>query len=1730
MSAVFCFFSIPCAADSVVVFNEIMYHPATNESQLEWVELHNQMAVDVDISNWYLADGIEFLFPEGTIIAGGDYIVVGIDPSALEAEGIFDAYGPFTGRLENAGERLELRNNNNRLMSSVRYREETAVAADGAGVSLAKIDPNGASSDLENWTASLEIGGTPGDRNFPSQYDPGALRDGLISYWNFDDESLGGGGGYFEDFAEPNGAPQDWYVAQGTVSIVSEWISVRAGGESCAWAGASGAPLEFSEIRSVSFRVNFAGRPTDTVGRHGGVILCADSPTNRNSSSGYIVDWIDRSTDRGYRMYKSTAGTHTFFETGSGHAEPGSQWRIEFDATGFTLFADDAQIKRCTDASYRNGHIGFWCYSNTGQDIRFDDVVVEYTGSARDSGGGGNHGEVGPDVVQVEGLVGTGAASFDNSTDSYVNAGSGNDNNFSVTSGITVEALVKSQWSGESGDYDILFAKDDGDRSIVLSFQHDGITANRDIALSPAAQPVLSFGLNRGGEYSELDMPLDGQEGRPLLGSLTDGTAHHVAAVYDGASGVKGIYVDGVLCFSAEFEPGGAIESGGTGDALIGNSEDAGQPFSGVIDEAAFWARALTQKELQLHFDNFTAGRNYFAPRGEEEDAACFIVFNETGISNTKGNWLELFNGCNTEFALSDCVLVSAGTVSAEYVFPEQTLPGGVYLVLHEADLGFDLAEGNKIFLYSPGKAQVLASVLLHYGYRGRYPDGSDVWCFQENGSPGETNSVSLSDALVISEIMYHPSGDPEEPLEYLELANRGASPIDLSAFSVSDGVSYTFPEGLILSTGGYIVIARNPERVKEYYGIDNVVGPYEGVLSNGGERIALIDAAGNPVDEVRYCDGAPWPSYADGGGSSLELRDLWADNNKSSSWSASDEAAKAAWRSYNYSGIAASNLGPTQWNELVIGLLDDGEVLLDDISVIEDHPTQGDVEFVQNGGFQSGESKWRLIGNHSHSEVIDDSGSPGNRILHLVATGPTEHMHNHAETTFANSESVVNGREYRISFRAKWLGGSNQLNTRLYFNRLPRTTLLEMPEHPGTPGVINSVFESNIGPAFSDFRHRPVVPEPTDTVTVSVKADDPDGVERCMLWWSVNGGAWESKEIAAAGQNTYKGMIPPAEGGAAVQFFVEAEDTGGQWAAFPARGSDSRALYRVNDGQAQLDKLHNLRIIMTPADTNLLHEETNVMSNDRMGATVIYDEADVYYDVGVRLRSSERGRSKPNRVGFNIGFNRDKLFRGVHRSVGIDRAGGWGLAGVTSPSQDEILIKHIVNHAGKIPGMYDDLVHTIAPRNSQTGSALLMMARFGDVFLDSQWENGSEGNVYNYELIYYPTTTVDGNPESLKRPQPDGVTGVDIKSLGGDKEVYRWFFSLENNRREDDYEQFTTFCNNFYASSSQIVEKAKEVMDVDEWMRTFCIYSLCGVNDAYTYGNYHNLKIYIRPGDGKALAFHWDLDWCWTSGTETRGFWGGNNLSRIMSRPPFARMYYRHMLDIIDTTYNRSYMDYWVQHYGDLAGQNFGGVSTYISQRRSHLLGLLSNLPVSSSFAIITENGEDFTVEKGTASVEISGGSPLEVAQIELNGELIDPEWSSISRWSIEVPLLDGANELEFVALDTYGEAIASDDITIVAGTDDRPPRFRRGDANADGGVDISDVVTILLYLFSGEQVPCHDAVDVNDDSTVDISDAVSLLAYLFAGGNQPPEPFEECGSDPTEDALDCVSFEPCD
>lgn len=145
---------------------------------------------------------------------------------------------------------------------------------------------------------------------------------------------------------------------------------------------------------------------------------------------------------------------------------------------------------------------------------------------------------------------------------------------------------------------------------------------------------------------------------------------------------------------------------------------------------------------------------------------------------------------------------------------------------------------------------------------------------------------------IVINEIMYNPPpelGD-DDYWEYIEIYNNDGEPADLTGWSFSDGIDFNFPDGTILEAGNYLVIARVPDSISDFYGITNLVGPFENgtALSNGGESVALSDGDGNVVDFVEYNDGGDWPTEPDGDGPSLSLINPDLDNSLPESWEAS--------------------------------------------------------------------------------------------------------------------------------------------------------------------------------------------------------------------------------------------------------------------------------------------------------------------------------------------------------------------------------------------------------------------------------------------------------------------------------------------------------------------------------------------------------------------------------------------------------------------------------------------------------------------------------------------------------------------------------------------------------------------------------------------------------------------------------------------------------------------------
>ena len=120
---------VSARADTTLVFNEIMYHPpntnAVDESNHEWIELYNQMAVDVDVSGWSIGGDVGFTFPPNSRVPGRGLIVVAASPATIIANsGQANIIGPFTNQLGNNGGTLLILNNVGRIVDQITYGTE----------------------------------------------------------------------------------------------------------------------------------------------------------------------------------------------------------------------------------------------------------------------------------------------------------------------------------------------------------------------------------------------------------------------------------------------------------------------------------------------------------------------------------------------------------------------------------------------------------------------------------------------------------------------------------------------------------------------------------------------------------------------------------------------------------------------------------------------------------------------------------------------------------------------------------------------------------------------------------------------------------------------------------------------------------------------------------------------------------------------------------------------------------------------------------------------------------------------------------------------------------------------------------------------------------------------------------------------------------------------------------------------------------------------------------------------------------------------------------------------------------------------------------------------------------------------------------------------------------------------------------------------------------------------
>jgi hypothetical protein len=150
---------------------EINYGPvgldSTDAESYEFIEFKNTGASSISLADVAFSDGITYSFPADAKIDAGGFIVLAVNREKFVLRYGFNPYGVYTGKLNNAGEKVALKDlKADKTFLTLEYNDKTPwpEAADGGGRTLvsATADAAGDPNDAAYWRASFRADGSPG--------------------------------------------------------------------------------------------------------------------------------------------------------------------------------------------------------------------------------------------------------------------------------------------------------------------------------------------------------------------------------------------------------------------------------------------------------------------------------------------------------------------------------------------------------------------------------------------------------------------------------------------------------------------------------------------------------------------------------------------------------------------------------------------------------------------------------------------------------------------------------------------------------------------------------------------------------------------------------------------------------------------------------------------------------------------------------------------------------------------------------------------------------------------------------------------------------------------------------------------------------------------------------------------------------------------------------------------------------------------------------------------------------------------------------------------------------------------------------------------------------------------------------------------------------------------------------------------------------------------------------
>jgi hypothetical protein len=1069
-------------------------------------------------------------------------------------------------------------------------------------------------------------------------------------------------------------------------------------------------------------------------------------------------------------------------------------------------------------------------------------------------------------------------------------------------------------------------------------------------------------------------------------------------------------------------------------------------------------------------------------------DAINSVVINEF-LANTEDpndDFVEIYNYSTRAVDISGAWLSDNPSTNKFRIPNETILPPQGFMVFYPPQLGFALgATGEAIYLVNSNQTRVVDAHIFEAQAlgvsSGRYPDGAPWFHELVSTTPGAANSPLLFREIVINELMYNPISGLDED-EYIELYNRSSNAVDVSNWRFTAGVNYTIPPGTVIPADGYLVVAKDKQRLFENYpqlNDGNTVGNYGGTLANGGERVALarpeyrLSTNNNVVitnviytlvNEVTYDDGGRWGQWADRGGSSLELIDPRSDNRLASNWADSDERAKSEWIHFEHTGVLDLGRGDrtgTQ-SELQVMILGGGECLVDNLEVFR----PGGANLVPNGTFENGLTGWVIQGNHIDSGLAQQ-GFESSRSLHLRAPSGGDNGPNRAKIIIP---TALNSGNATIRGKARWLHGHTNVLLRLYGNYLEVVASMPVPKNLGSPGLPNSRRVANAGPAIHSVTHNPVLPAANQPVVVTARVHDPDGVAQVQLRYRIDPGTTllaipmrddGTGGDAIAGDGIYTATIPGQSSGALVAFRIVATDdfTPPATTMFPDDAPARECLIRFGE-TPQFGNVGVYRLWMTAANINEWSNRAK-LSNMPLDGTFVYGNFRVIYNAAARYRGSPWIRP-----GYNTPTGRwcayimvvpdDEEFLGT-TEINLDS--------LEPGSRDSTQLREITSFwmadQLNIPFSYQRFVHLVinGVDNQSRGVPVFADVQQPDSkYMQSWFPNGDRGEIFKIDDWFEFT---DGS-----NPGKEGwnENGRLIQYLSGGqkkKARYRWSWEKKSNRGlDDDYTRLFDLVDTVTAPDTVYVQAVESAINVENWSTAIALRHIIGDWDGWGYNRGKNQFIYL-PNGGKWEMLLWDLDFslgCTSGHGPTHNVFeveGGETSSARMfgttptsgGHPHFKRVYYRALQRAVDgPLLAERVVPFLEGQYNGLLANNINPVSPFVGsgqqgisipewirQRRNYLIGIIPNV----QFTVTGTNN----ITTANNLVTLSGTAPVLVKTVKVNGNAYPVTWSftggnqgNPTTWTTRLPVEGGINDLVIEGYDIDDNLIpgASRSVTV--------------------------------------------------------------------------------------------------